>query len=151
MDAIHKILVPTDFSAHADEAFRVAHTLARAMGADVILFHVAQPPAIVSEGGKLLASSGKEEEANLWDRFQRILSALDLTFGTPYRELIRSFQQSVHLRLCPVHRGLGRPDILLGTFDHGRVGSAKKLVPVRLHLLQRQASIVNGALCVASL
>src|SRR5262249_39825819 len=28
MDAIHKILVPTDFSAHADEAFRVAHTLA---------------------------------------------------------------------------------------------------------------------------
>ena len=34
MNAIHKILVPTDFSAHADEAFRVAHT-----------------PAVVSEAG----------------------------------------------------------------------------------------------------
>ena len=35
MDQIHKILVPTDFSAHADEAFRVATTLARATGAEV--------------------------------------------------------------------------------------------------------------------
>jgi nucleotide-binding universal stress UspA family protein len=40
MDAIRRILVPTDFSAHADEAFRVAQTLARATGAEVIVFHV---------------------------------------------------------------------------------------------------------------
>ena len=32
MNAIQKILVPTDFSAHADEAFRVANTLAKATG-----------------------------------------------------------------------------------------------------------------------
>jgi nucleotide-binding universal stress UspA family protein len=70
MDAIQKILVPTDFSAHADEAFRVAHTLARAVGADVVLFHVAQPPAVVSEGGRFLANPGKGEAVNLWDRFQ---------------------------------------------------------------------------------
>jgi nucleotide-binding universal stress UspA family protein len=44
MDAIHKILVPTDFSAHADEAFRVAHLLARTTGAEVVVFHVASPP-----------------------------------------------------------------------------------------------------------
>jgi len=72
MDAIQKILVPTDFSGHADEAFRVAHTLARAIGAEVTLFHVARPPAVVSEGGRLLANPGKEEPANLWDRFQSI-------------------------------------------------------------------------------
>jgi nucleotide-binding universal stress UspA family protein len=59
MNAIHKILVPTDFSAHADEAFRVAHTLARAVGAEVILFHVAQPPAVVLEGGQTLGQSGQ--------------------------------------------------------------------------------------------
>jgi nucleotide-binding universal stress UspA family protein len=70
MDAIRKILVPTDFSAHADEAFRVAHTLARMIGAEVILFHVARPPAVVLEGGWLLANPGKEEAVNLWDRFQ---------------------------------------------------------------------------------
>jgi nucleotide-binding universal stress UspA family protein len=70
MDAIRKILVPTDFSAHADEAFRVAHLLARATGAEVIVFHVARSPAVVSEGGPLLAKTGKGEAANLWDRFQ---------------------------------------------------------------------------------
>ena len=72
MNAIHKILVPTDFSAHADEAFRVAHTLARLVGAEVILFHVARPPAVVLEGGRLLADPGKGEAVNLWDRFQSI-------------------------------------------------------------------------------
>jgi nucleotide-binding universal stress UspA family protein len=75
MDALRKILVPTDFSAHADEAFRVAHALARAIGAEVILFHVAQPPAVVSEGGRLLAEPGKGEAVNLWDRFQHIQPA----------------------------------------------------------------------------
>jgi nucleotide-binding universal stress UspA family protein len=72
MDAIHKILVPTDFSAHADEAFRVAHTLARATGAEVIVFHVARPPAVVSECGRFLTEPGKGEAVNLWDRFQHI-------------------------------------------------------------------------------
>jgi nucleotide-binding universal stress UspA family protein len=72
MDSIHKILVPTDFSAHADEAFRVACTLAREVGAEVILFHVARPPAVVSEGGKLLSNPGKVDAVNLWDRFHSI-------------------------------------------------------------------------------
>jgi nucleotide-binding universal stress UspA family protein len=72
VDAIRRILVPTDFSAHADEAFRVAHALARMIGAEVILFHVAQPPAVVSEGGRLLADPGKGDPVNLWDRFERM-------------------------------------------------------------------------------
>jgi nucleotide-binding universal stress UspA family protein len=75
MDAIRKILVPTDFSAHADEAFRVAHTLARAVGAEVILFHIAHPPAVVTAGGKLLANPGKADAVNLWDRFHSIQPA----------------------------------------------------------------------------
>jgi nucleotide-binding universal stress UspA family protein len=74
VDAVRKILVPTDFSAHADEAFRVAHTLARLMGAEVILFHVAQSPAVVLEGGRLQSNPGKEEAVNLWDRFRSLQS-----------------------------------------------------------------------------
>jgi nucleotide-binding universal stress UspA family protein len=70
MDAIQKILVPTDFSAHADEALRVAQTLARAVGAEVVLFHVARPPAVVEENDQLLASPGRGEDVNLWERFQ---------------------------------------------------------------------------------
>ena len=72
MEAIRKILVPTDFSEHADEAFRVAHTLARAVGAEVILCHVAHPPAVVSENSKLLLDPSKPDAVNLWDRFRDI-------------------------------------------------------------------------------
>jgi nucleotide-binding universal stress UspA family protein len=72
MDAINKILVPTEFSAHAGEAFRVAQVVARATGAVVILFHVAHPPTVVTEDGPLLADPDKEEAVNLWDRFQGI-------------------------------------------------------------------------------
>src|SRR5262245_4066345 len=75
MDVIKKILVPTDFSAHADEAFRVARSLAQTIGAEVILFHVAQPPAVVAEGGRLLANPGKGVPVNLWDRFQGLQPA----------------------------------------------------------------------------
>jgi nucleotide-binding universal stress UspA family protein len=39
MSAFRKILVPTDFSPHAAEAFRVAHDLAKATGTSVAVFH----------------------------------------------------------------------------------------------------------------
>jgi universal stress protein A len=71
MDTVRKILVPTDFSAHADEAFRVALILAQALGAEVILFHVARPPAVATEGGPLLANPPKGDAMDLWDRFHR--------------------------------------------------------------------------------
>jgi nucleotide-binding universal stress UspA family protein len=75
MSEIKKILVPTDFSAHADEAFRVAHTLARALGAEVVLFHVARPPAVVSEGGRFLTDPAGGKPVNLWDRFHALREA----------------------------------------------------------------------------
>jgi hypothetical protein len=43
MNAIHKILVPTDFSAHADEAFRVAHCPVMVVKAPA---HQAAPPLV---------------------------------------------------------------------------------------------------------
>jgi nucleotide-binding universal stress UspA family protein len=75
MDTIRKILVPTDFSAPAEEAFRVACKLAAAVGAKVILFHVARPPAAISEGGKFLANPGRADMVDLWDRFHTIQPA----------------------------------------------------------------------------
>ena len=75
MDTIKKILVPTDFSAHADEAFRVAHALAKAIGAEVVLFHVALPPAVVSEGGTFLTHVDEGGPSNLWSRFHGLEQA----------------------------------------------------------------------------
>jgi universal stress protein A len=115
MDAIRKILVPTDFSAHADEAFRVAHGLARALGAEVILFHVAQPPAVVSEGGKLLANPGKADAGNLWDRFHNIPPA-DAKVRVEHQVIVADRPGARHI--LEILDRLGCDLIVMGT--HGR-------------------------------
>jgi universal stress protein A len=115
MDAIHRILVPTDFSAHAGEAFRVAQTLARAVGAEVILFHVAQPPAVVSEGGKLLANPGKADAVNLWDRFHGMQPA-DAGVRVEHQVIVADRPRAGHI--LEMLDKLGCDLIVMGT--HGR-------------------------------
>ena len=72
MNAIRKILVPTDFSAHSDEAFLVANTLAKATGAEVIVLHVSHAPVVASEGGSLLTESSDGKMADVWVRFKKL-------------------------------------------------------------------------------
>ena len=114
MDAIKKILVPTDFSAHADEAFRVAHTLARAVGAEVILFHVSRPPAVVSEGGRILVNPGMGEAVNLWDRFQG-MKATDAMVRVEHQVIVANRPSAAHI--LEMLDKLGCDLIVMGT--HG--------------------------------
>jgi universal stress protein A len=72
MSTIRKILVPTDFSPHAQEAFRVAHDLAKAIGAGVVVFHVSRPPAVVSDGHSALSTPGDVERKDVWERLRKI-------------------------------------------------------------------------------
>lgn len=115
MNAIHKILVPTDFSAHADEAFRVAHSLAGALGAEVVLFHVALPPAVVSEGGRFLADPGKGKEANLWDRFHQI-QANDPRVRVEHAVIVADRPSATHI--LEILDKLGCDLIVMGTHGH---------------------------------
>jgi nucleotide-binding universal stress UspA family protein len=117
MDAIKRILVPTDFSPHADEAFRVAHTLARATGAEVIVFHVARPPAVVSEGGALLAEPGKDA-TNLWDRFRDIQSG-DPKVRVEHQVIVADRPGADHV--LHILDELGCDLIVMGTHGHGRL------------------------------
>jgi nucleotide-binding universal stress UspA family protein len=72
MESIRKILVPTDFSPHPWEAFRQAYRLARATGARVIVLHVARPPAVVVDGGRLLTDPTVGEPKDLWADLRKI-------------------------------------------------------------------------------
>ena len=45
-DSITNILVPVDFSAHSDRAFRYAATLAHRLGAKLALLHVVEDPLV---------------------------------------------------------------------------------------------------------
>ena len=135
MDAIRKILVPTDFSAHADEAFRVAHALARSIGAEVILFHVAQPPAVVSEGGRLLTDPRKGKSANLWDRFQSLV-AHDPKVRVEHEVIIADRPDASHV--LDILDRLGCDLIVMGTHGHSWLkhllfGSVTEQVVHRAH------------------
>jgi nucleotide-binding universal stress UspA family protein len=115
MDAIQKILVPTDFSAHADEAFRVAQSLARAVGAEVILFHIAHPPAVVLEGGRLLADPVTSKATNLWDRFHNS-QPNDPKVRVEHEVIVADPPNAAHI--LDILERLGCDLIVMGT--HGR-------------------------------
>jgi nucleotide-binding universal stress UspA family protein len=72
MSTIRKILVPTDFSPHADEAFRVAHDLAKSTGASLVVFHVSRPPAVASDGSLGLSTPADVEGNDIWNRLRKI-------------------------------------------------------------------------------
>jgi len=72
MRPIRKILVPTDFSPHAAEAFRQALGLARPLGASVVVLHVARPPAVVIDGGRLLTDPTRGESRDLWADLRKL-------------------------------------------------------------------------------
>ena len=114
MDAIKRILVPTDFSAHADEAFRVAHTLARATGAELVVFHVARPPAVVTEGGSLLAEPG-QEPTNLWERFREFQSG-DPRVRVEHRVIVADRPGATHV--LEILDKMGCDLIVMGTHGH---------------------------------
>jgi nucleotide-binding universal stress UspA family protein len=74
MRPIRKILVPTDFSTHAAEAFRQALGLAGPLGASVVVLHVTRPPAVVIDGGGLLTDPSRGEPRDLWADLRKLRS-----------------------------------------------------------------------------
>lgn len=115
MDTIRKILVPTDFSAHADEAFRVAQTLAHGMQAEITLFHVAHAPAVVVEGGGFLANPGTGAEVNLWQRLHAMQPA-DAALPVKHEVIVADRSSAAHIVDLVDNQGCDL--IVMGT--HGR-------------------------------
>ena len=66
MTLFHTILHPTDFDAPSREAFRVARGLAQLLGAPVIAFHVAAPPAVATADGKVILDPKSPTPTDLW-------------------------------------------------------------------------------------
>jgi nucleotide-binding universal stress UspA family protein len=54
MTTFHKILVPTDFSAHSGEAIKIAAAMSHAMHAPLVLLSVYQPPSMPLLDGAVL-------------------------------------------------------------------------------------------------
>jgi nucleotide-binding universal stress UspA family protein len=115
MDTIQKILVPTDFSPHADEAFRVAHRLAKATGACLVAFHVAAPPAVVTAEGASPADLRDEKGNNLWGGLLA-LQARDPQVRVEHEVIVATKPTVVHILELLEQRGCDL--IVMGTHGH---------------------------------
>ena len=72
MSTFRKILVPTDFSPHAQEAFRVAHDLAKATGAIVVVFHVFRSTGYGIGWRPAALGRGRGETKDVWEELRKI-------------------------------------------------------------------------------
>src|SRR5690606_35700405 len=120
MRAIHKILVPTDFSAHSAEATAWAADLARRYDASLTLIHVYQPASMaLPEGYVLMSPHGLADLLSELDtaldrarkdleRDERITPETMLLQGVPFAEIVGFARDG------------GYDLIVMGT--HGRTG-----------------------------
>ncbi len=122
MNLIRKILVPTDFSPHAGEAFRVAENLAKPIGASVVLFHVTRPPAVVSDGDRLLLATGRAAAKDIWDELRKI-QPNDPEVRVEHEVILSDRRDATHILQILQERGCDL--IVMGT--HGRTGFLHRL------------------------
>jgi len=118
MNTIRKILVPTDFSPHADEAFRVAQVLAKATGAEVVVFHASHAPAVAAEGGSLLTASGDGRLTDVWGRFRHLPPA-DPAVRVEHLTVVAHRPKVSHI--LELLDKLGCDLIVMGTHGHTRL------------------------------
>jgi nucleotide-binding universal stress UspA family protein len=112
MTPIRKILVPTDFSPLAAEAFRQAVLIARQIGAVVVVLHVARPPALIVDGGRLSTNPTDPASADLWDAV-RGLQAENPGVAVEYEVIVTDKPEVSHV--LSIVEAVGCDLIVMGT------------------------------------
>jgi nucleotide-binding universal stress UspA family protein len=122
---IRKILVPTDFSPHSDYALDYAATLAKQLGAKIVLLHVIDSMSYsvtdtftVIEHRRALETTARTLLNNLrQDLVEKGLSVTThLATGAPYHEILKkSRQEKVDLIAMGTHGRTGVRHFLLGS------------------------------------
>jgi universal stress protein A len=126
MKPFAKILVPVDFSAHSEQAVRVAAELARRYDAALNIIHVYEPIAYALPEGYVLMSN--EQLKELWSRLEKDLDAekkLAVEGGAPRVET-HLLQGLAVDEICGVAKKQSFDLIVMGT--QGRRGLSHLLV-----------------------
>jgi nucleotide-binding universal stress UspA family protein len=126
MKPFAKILVPVDFSAHSEQAVRVAAELARRYDAALDIIHIYEPLAYALPEGYVLLSN--EQLKELWSRLEKDLDAvkkLAVEGGAPRIET-HLLQGLAVDEICSVAKKQGFDLIVMGT--QGRRGLSHLLV-----------------------
>jgi len=118
------IVHPTAFDEPSKEAFRVARSLAHALGARLVVFHVAPPPAVVTPDGRVILDPHNVEPVDLWAEY-RTLQADTPKVPVQYAVVVGDKSQSRRLLEEKV-RELG-DGALVVMGSHGRRGISRLL------------------------
>ena len=115
---------PTDFDEPSKEAFRVARSLAHALGARVIVFQVIPNPAVVTQDGRVILDPHNAEPVDLWAEY-RTLQADTPKVPVQYAVVVGDKAEAKHL-LEEKIREIGE-GVLLVMGSHGRRGISRFL------------------------
>jgi nucleotide-binding universal stress UspA family protein len=115
---------PTDFDEPSQEAFRVARSLAQALGARLVVFHVVPPPAVVTQDGRVLLDPHNAEPIDLWAGY-RTLQADIPKVPVQYAVVVGDKSKARHL-LEEKIRELGEGALVV-MGSHGRRGISRLL------------------------
>jgi nucleotide-binding universal stress UspA family protein len=117
MSAFKKILVPTNFSPIATEAFRVALDLARMGGSDLVVAHFTRDVAMVVENGPVTIGEAVGNRHNLWDDFRPSVSDDPKVRVT--HELVAGQGSAAEIMI--LMEKFGCDLIVIGSHGHGRL------------------------------
>jgi nucleotide-binding universal stress UspA family protein len=124
MAMFRTLIHPTDFDGPSKEAFRVARSLAQALGAGLVVFHVVPPPAVVTDGGRVILDPDNAEPVDLWAEY-RSLQADTPKVPVQYAVVVGDRSESRRLLEEKV-RELG-DEALVVMGSHGRRGLRRLL------------------------
>jgi nucleotide-binding universal stress UspA family protein len=124
MSVFQTLVHPTDFDEPSKEAFRVARSLAHALGARVVVFHVVPPPAIVTQDGRVILDPHEAEPVDPWAEY-RTLQADTPNVPVQYAVVVGHESDSRRLLEAKI-RELGE-GVLVVMGSHGRRGIRRLL------------------------
>ena len=124
MSVFQTLVHPTDFDEPSKEAFRVARSLAHALGARLVVVHVVPPPAVVTPDGRVIRNPHDAEPIDLWAEY-RTLQADTPKVPVQYAVVVGEKAKAKHLLEEKV-RELGE-GVLLVMGSHGRRGISRLL------------------------
>jgi nucleotide-binding universal stress UspA family protein len=135
MAMFQTLVHPTDFDEPSKEAFRAARSLAHALGARLVVFHVVPPPAVVTDDGRVILDPHNAELVDLWAEY-RTLQADTPKVAVQYAVVVGDKVEAKHL-LEEKIRELGE-GVLLVMGSHGRRGISRLLWGSRAEEIVRE-------------
>jgi len=126
---LHRILVPTDFSKHSQNALTYAAAFAEKFGAELYLLHVVQdlalfipdavtvaPPVTPPVDQLTAAVRGALDKVIAEYQLRRLTVHAEVREGTPFYEIIRfARDQNIDLIVMGTHGHTGLAHVLMGS------------------------------------